>query len=111
MENGKNPCIEIIRYKIPSLAHADFEKAYTEAGEFLKASSYCKAYHIIKGIDEPDNYIVPIYWTSVEDHVHKFRSDDNFSKFLQFVKPFYSTIQEMKHYQLPLVHWKMKDDE
>jgi len=106
MEDNQHYSIEIIRYNIPSSDYATFEKAYLEAGKLLEASPYCKGYHIIKGSDEPDHYIVTIYWTSEEDHLQKFRKSEQFTGFFQLVKPFYSNIAEMKHYHPPLVNWK-----
>jgi heme-degrading monooxygenase HmoA len=106
MEENQNYSIEIIRYNIPSSNYAAFEKAYIDAGKLLEASPYCKGYHVIKGSDEPDHYIVTIYWTSEEDHLQKFRKSGQFTGFFQLVKPFYSNIAEMKHYHPPLVNWK-----
>lgn len=111
MENRKSTSIEIIRYHIPSTDHIDFEEAYKKAGKFLESSPYCTAYNIIKGSDEPDSYIITIYWTSVEDHLQKFRSSNHFSVFFQLVKPFFAAIQEMKHYHLPLIEWKRSNNE
>ncbi|WP_218124266.1 antibiotic biosynthesis monooxygenase family protein [Chitinophaga filiformis] len=106
MEDNKDYSVEIIRYNIPASNYAAFEKAYLDAGKLLEASPYCKGYQIIKGSDEPDHYIVTIYWTSEEDHLQKFRKSEQFTGFFQLVKPFYSNIAEMKHYHPPLVNWK-----
>lgn len=98
MEKTKQT-IEIIRYDVPEEQRPSFETAYTKAGEFLKASPYCQGFEIINGTDEPQHYIIRIHWTSVEDHLQKFRNSDAFRSFFNLVKPFYNNIEEMKHYE------------
>lgn len=89
---------EIIRYKVSSEQQKEFLIAYTEAGKYLQASKYCIGYEIIQGDEEPNNFIVKIYWTSKEDHLNGFRRSAEFAAFLNLVKPYYSNIEEMKHY-------------
>lgn len=90
---------EIIRYTIPTEQHAHFEEAYQQAGKLLDASTFCKGYEVIHGEEEPDHYIVVIYWTSTEDHMNGFRNSPQFMPFFDLVKPFYNHIEEMKHYK------------
>ncbi len=98
----KTHSIEIIRYAVPEDQRQNFETAYTKAGEFLSSSAYCKGYEMIHGTDEPQHYIIRIHWTSVDDHMQKFRNSAEFKSFFVLVRPFYNLIQEMKHYE-PLV--------
>ncbi len=48
--NDKNYSMEIIRYNISEDQRSNFEKAYTEAGEYLRASEYCLSYQVIHGM-------------------------------------------------------------
>jgi heme-degrading monooxygenase HmoA len=105
MNDVNNYSVEIIRYNIPAMEHSAFEEAYKMAFKLLEASPYCKSYQLIKGADEPDNYIITINWTSIEDHLQKFRKSEQFGSFFHFVKPFFNNITEMKHYQPPLASW------
>ncbi|MBS1507243.1 MAG: antibiotic biosynthesis monooxygenase [Bacteroidetes bacterium] len=100
MERNTSFSTEIIRYKIDPERHVAFEAAYTEAGLLLQQSPYCLGYKIIKGTEEPENYIVQIQWTSEQDHLNGFRKSSSFGKFFSLVKPYYADIQEMKHYTL-----------
>lgn len=102
----KDCSVEIIRYAIPPAQQADFENAYTKAGNLLRASPYCLGYELIKGVDEPDNYILTIYWTSLADHLNGFRKSSAFGQFFNLVKPFYQHIQEMKHYEQTALSWQ-----
>lgn len=100
METNKKYSVEIIRYTIPTDMQTNFEKAYSDAGVFLKQSSYCVGYEMLKGEDEPTHYIVRIHWTSTEDHLQKFRKSGEFHGFFALVKPYFNNIEEMKHYTL-----------
>jgi quinol monooxygenase YgiN len=89
---------EIIRYKISEGEHENFINAYTAAAKYLQASKYCLGYELIQGEEEPNNFIVTIYWTSKDDHMNGFRKSSEFGPFFNLVKPFYNSIEEMKHY-------------
>jgi quinol monooxygenase YgiN len=96
---AKDHSVEIIRYNIPADQHANFEEAYRKAGKLLDASAFCLGYEVIHGEEEPDHYIVVIDWTSTQDHMTGFRNSPQFMPFFDLVKPFYTSIEEMKHYK------------
>src|SRR5687768_1388567 len=82
----KNTSTEIIRYSVPPEKQADFEKAYSEAASYLKQSNYCVNYQVLHGVEEPENYIIVINWTSREDHLNGFRNSQEFRSFFQLVR-------------------------
>ena len=98
MKKNDNLSVEIIRYNIPQEKAQSFEKTYSNAARYLQSSPYCVGYNILKGEDEPNHYIVTIYWSSKEDHLNGFRKSDQFGSFFNLVKPFFNAIEEMKHY-------------
>ena len=91
--------IEIIRYNVPDDQQENFEKSYARAGEHLKASPYCLGFEVIRGVEERNKYIVRIHWTSVDDHLQKFRNSEEFRSFFALIRGFYNNIEEMKHYE------------
>lgn len=99
MQKDIEHSVEIIRYNIAQEKQNIFEKAYTNAGKYLEASPFCLGYNIIRGKEEPNHYIVIIYWTSMEDHLNGFRRSADFTPFFNLVKPFFNDIEEMKHYE------------
>lgn len=103
--SNKNYSVEIIRYNISQDERSNFENAYIKAGKHLQASEYCLGYQIIHGNDEPNHYMVIIYWTSKEEHMQGFRKSAEFMPFFNLVKPFYNNIEEMKHYDLTPNKW------
>jgi quinol monooxygenase YgiN len=99
--------VEYIRYEIPSAQHEEFLTAYRSAAQDLGASPHCLGYEIAEGIEEPDKFTVRIEWDSVEGHERGFRSSSQFGSFFTKVKPFFTAIREMHHYQVA-VHGRSK---
>ncbi len=92
--------VEYIRYQIPPAQHEAFLTAYRQATTELDAAPQCLAYEIAQGVEEPDNFIVRIEWTSIQDHERGFRTGPHFPSFFAKVKPYFDAIQEMKHYNI-----------
>ncbi|MBC8136320.1 MAG: antibiotic biosynthesis monooxygenase [Fibrella sp.] len=90
---------EVIRYHVKPGQEETFREAYRQAGEFLDRSPDCDGYEILQGIEEPQRFVVLIRWTSVERHLEGFRKGADFAAFFVVVKPFFESIEEMKHYQ------------
>jgi heme-degrading monooxygenase HmoA len=57
-------------------------------------------YEVAKGVEEPDHFVVRIEWDSLDGHEHGFRSSPAFPEFFAAVQPFFSEIEEMKHYEV-----------
>ncbi len=96
---------EIVRYRIPLDRAEAFAAAYTEAGRFLADSPHCLGYELLRGTDEPENWVLLIRWASVGAHLEGFRLAPGFGEFLRLVMPFFAAIQEMKHYGPTSVLW------
>lgn len=106
MSNNASYSMEVIRYNVPDEKHKSFEEAYDQAGKYLRESEFCLGYQLLHGSDEPNNYIVLIRWTSMEEHINGFRKSADFMPFFNLVKPFFNDIQEMKHYDLVIDNWR-----
>ncbi len=92
--------VEYIRYVVPAAKAAEFEEAYRRASEVLDEDEHCLRYEVAKGVEEPDHFVVRIEWDSVEGHEQGFRSSPHFADFFSAVRPFFSEIEEMKHYEV-----------
>lgn len=90
--------VEYIRYRIPHERAGEFLDAYRAASTPLKASEYCLGYDLTQCVEEPDRFILRIRWTSVDDHLEKFRRSTQFRTFLSHIAPFVRDIEEMQHY-------------
>ena len=92
--------IEYIRYKVEPAQKEDFVSAYKNASAQLDASGYCLAYELSECEEEPGQFMLRIEWTSTAEHLNGFRKSAGFSSFFTNVKPFFTNIQEMRHYSL-----------
>ncbi|MEV0195267.1 antibiotic biosynthesis monooxygenase family protein [Nonomuraea sp. NPDC050691] len=90
--------IEYIRYTVPAGRAEEFEQAYKRASGVLDDDPHCLAYEVARGVEEPEHYTVRIEWDSIEGHEQGFRRSPRFAEFFAAVKPFFSAIEEMKHY-------------
>ena len=89
---------EYTRYRIPKEKHAAFLSDYTLAAEHLRASSACLSYDLSQCEEEPECFILRIIWQSTAAHLGGFRSSEEFRRFLPLIKPYFSCIEEMRHY-------------
>ena len=76
--------VEDIRYRIPAERAAEFEAAYADAAEALAAAPECVGYELVRGIDEPDQYVFRTTWNAPkpqspeqqrEDHLKGYEGD------------------------------------
>lgn len=90
--------VEYIRYKIHPDKKEAFVEAYGKAAQQLDLSEHCLAYELTECEEEAGNFILRIEWTSTDMHLNGFRKSREFPEFFALVKPFFSDIQEMRHY-------------
>lgn len=94
--------VEYIRYRIPSERARNFVAAYEAAAVPLRESDHCLGYELTQCVEEPDRWILRIRWTSVADHLEKFRRSPQFRAFFSHIAPFVDQIDEMQHYVVAL---------
>jgi 8-hydroxy-5-deazaflavin:NADPH oxidoreductase len=102
LTRGADVAIEYIRYRIPKDSAEAFLDAYRAAVVALDASEYCLGYDLTHCAEDPELFILRIRWTSVDDHLQKFRSSDQFREFFSHIRPFVDEIEEMQHYSVAL---------
>lgn len=90
--------VEYIRYRIDADRRDAFVAAYREAVTALDDSEYCVGYQLAHCEEEPDRFILRIYWTSTDDHLNRFRPSAQFRRFFPPIRPFVDDIEEMQHY-------------
>lgn len=92
--------VEYIRYVVPEADAQRFEAAYRQAGRILTEDPHCIRYEVARGVEEPQHFVVRIEWDSVDGHERGFRASPGFRSFFAAVQPFFSEIEEMKHYDV-----------
>lgn len=97
--------VEYIRYRVSESELERFLAAYRDAAQELQASPHCLGYEVTRCAEQPSEHVVRILWDSAEGHLKGFRGSTIFASFLKKVQPFYSSIQEMRHYTLTDIAW------
>lgn len=90
--------VEYIRYTIPAERSKAFESDYAEAFRELDASPYCRGHELTQCVEDAQAYTVRLLWTSVDDHMQKFRQSAEFRTFFQHIRSYVNQIEEMRHY-------------
>lgn len=90
--------VEYIRYTIEDDRNMAFIEAYRQASQALLRSPFCKAYEFCQCIEDKEQFIIRIEWTSAEDHLQKFRKSSEFKNFILYVREYINDITEMRHY-------------
>jgi heme-degrading monooxygenase HmoA len=91
--------VEYIRYTVPAEQADQFEDAYKRAGGVLDSEPHCLRHEVARGVEDSEHFVVRIEWDSLEGHMQGFRASPRFAEFFAAVKPFFSEIDEMKHYE------------
>src|SRR5262245_18315082 len=94
--------VEYIRYRITKENTDAFVDAYRAAVASLAASPYCLGYELTQCAENPELFVLRIRWTSIDDHLQRFRSSDQFRQFFSRISPFVRQIEEMQHYHVAL---------
>ena len=92
--------IEYIRYRIPEARGDAFLDAYRLAVVPLDDSEYCQGYELAHCTEDPELFTLRIRWTSIDDHLQRFRSSEQFRQFFSHIRPFVDDIEEMQHYNV-----------
>jgi quinol monooxygenase YgiN len=92
--------VEYVRYVVPEAEAERFEDAYRRAGRILNEDPHCIRYEVARGVEEPQHFVVRIEWDSIDGHERGFRASPAFQAFFAAVQPFFSEIEEMKHYEV-----------
>jgi quinol monooxygenase YgiN len=102
MQPPAEEAVEYIRYRIPKENIDAFVQAYRAAVRPLAASAYCLGYDLTHCAEDPELFIVRIRWSSIDDHLQRFRSSSQFREFFSHIRTFVPQIEEMQHYRVAL---------
>jgi heme-degrading monooxygenase HmoA len=76
-----------------------FEAAYAQARQLIEAAKGCHRAEMHAGIENPDNYLLLVWWDSVEDHMQGFRESQAFQQWRSLLGPYFDRPPAMEHYK------------
>lgn len=59
-----------------------------------------RGYKVNKGIENPERYLLQIFWETLENHTVDFRESPAFAQWRAIVGPFFATPPNVEHFNL-----------
>lgn len=80
-----------------------FEKKFYELSDIFRNALGCEKFKLIRGIENPQVYILQIHWVDIKVHTEVFMKTEAFQYWFIALKPFLSRKIEMQHFENTLV--------
>jgi heme-degrading monooxygenase HmoA len=93
--------LELADFSISPGQQAAFEAAVQRGLETVisKAKGF-EGYKLNHGIENPQRYVLQIFWTTLEDHTVGFRGSPAFAEWRAIVGPFFASPPVVEHFDL-----------
>ncbi len=93
--------LELADFSIQPGQNAAFEAAMTLGLTTVIAhANGFEGYKLNHGIENPNRYVLQIFWTTLEDHTVGFRGSPAFAQWRAIVGPFFATPPVVEHFNL-----------
>jgi heme-degrading monooxygenase HmoA len=93
--------LEIADIRIPAGQNAAFEEAIARGLTTVACrSGGFQGYKVNRGIENPQRYILQIFWDTLEDHTVGFRQSPLFAEWRSIVGPFFDGPPTVEHFEL-----------
>jgi heme-degrading monooxygenase HmoA len=71
-----------------------------EAWAFLKAADGYHGHHFGACVEEPNRYILMIWWRTLEDHVDTFRQSSGYSRWKEILHMLFEPDPYVRHFEM-----------
>ncbi len=93
--------LELADIRIQPGQNAAFEEAILRGVNTVIAQARgFKGFKVNKGIENPDRYVLTIFWDTLEDHTEHFRGGPLFPQWRAIVGPFFAGPPSVEHFTL-----------
>lgn len=93
--------LELADISIQPGQNAAFEEAIQRGLKTVIAHSKgFEGFKVNRGIENPQRYILQIFWTTLEDHTVGFRGSPAFAEWRAIVGPFFASPPVVEHFEL-----------
>ena len=91
--------VEHAEFRVLPGAGAEFERAVAGVeGELLSAPG-CQSVELLRSVDQPDTYLLRVWWEQLEDHTEVFSSSRKAELFAQAIAPHCAAPPRVIHYE------------
>ena len=93
--------LELADIRIHPGQQAAFDEAIQRGvNEVISNAKGFLGYKVNKGIENPERYILQIFWETLENHTIDFRESAAFAKWRTTVGPFFASPPTVEHFKL-----------
>jgi heme-degrading monooxygenase HmoA len=95
--------LEIADIRIHPGQNAAFEQAIEQGiAQVISQAKGFEGFKVNKGIENPERYVLQIFWDTLEDHTVGFRQSPLFTEWRAIVGPFFAAPPVVEHFELAL---------
>ncbi|CAD5371824.1 Antibiotic biosynthesis monooxygenase [Rubrivivax sp. A210] len=93
--------LEIADFRINPGQQAGFEAALTQGlAQVISRAQGFKGAKVNHGIENPERYVLQIFWETLEDHTVGFRQGPLFPEWRALIGPFFAAPPQVEHFTL-----------
>ena len=93
--------LEIADFRIPAGQGTAFEAAVQQGlATVISRAQGFQGGKLNRGIENPERYILQIFWTTLEDHTVGFRQGPLFPEWRALIGPFFAAPPVVEHFEL-----------
>jgi heme-degrading monooxygenase HmoA len=85
----------------PGQAEA-FKQAFAKARPHIEGSKGCRKVEMRQGIEHPDDFLLLVWWDTLEDHNIGFRESPAFTEWRAILGPLFAAPPAVVHHHGPL---------
>ena len=85
----------------PGQAEA-FKQAFAKARPHIEGSKGCRKVEMRQGIEHPDDFLLLVWWETLEDHTVGFRESPAFQEWRTILGPLFASPPAVVHHHEPL---------
>lgn len=93
--------LELADIRIHPGQNADFDEAIARGlREVISQAKGFSGYKVNKGMENPQRYVLQIFWQTLENHTVDFRQSEAFGQWRAIVGPFFAEPPVVEHFEL-----------
>ena len=93
--------LELADIRIQPGQNAAFDEAITRGvRDVISQAKGFQGFKVNKGIENPQRYVLQIFWDTLEDHTVGFRQSEAFTQWRGIVGPFFAEPPVVEHFEL-----------
>ncbi|QDL54091.1 antibiotic biosynthesis monooxygenase family protein [Rhodoferax aquaticus] len=93
--------LELADIRIHAGKNAEFDEAIARGlREVIAHAKGFQGFKVNKGIENPERYILQVFWDTLEDHTVGFRQSEAFTQWRTIVGPFFASPPVVEHFAL-----------